>query len=355
MRPRFHPEGDAMPITRWTYMATPDFPLEVLAENYLAHLEGNGRSPHTIAGFRRVLTSFRLLLAEKGEAGTKEDFCPEAVAAYRAHLIGRKYALSSVRFYVQVLKAWSAYLTEEQIYRTDPLARRGLLPKIPKPLPKFLTEEERERIVTYLGGPDPTNARNLAIFCLFLDTGLRVSELAAIKVSDVHWRRNEIKVWGKGSKERRVGFGKKTARCLRAYVDFHRRRVAELDVSEDRLFLCHGGHSHGGGETIGEPLSAHGIKLLFQRLSAKLGIRLHPHKLRHTFSTDFLKNGGSVADLQRILGHESPQMSLYYAHVTNTDAVEKQKSNGVVDRQLRRRKWWAHAIRMYSRRRRAST
>lgn len=142
-----------MPINRWTDLANVDFPLEVLADNYLAHLEGNGRSPHTLAGFRRVPQSFRAFLADKGELGTKEDLCPEAVAAYRAHLIGRKYALSSVRTHVQALKSWSAYLTEEQIYRTDPLARRGLLPKIPKPLPKFLTEEERERVLAHFGGP----------------------------------------------------------------------------------------------------------------------------------------------------------------------------------------------------------
>jgi hypothetical protein len=113
-----------MPITRWTDMAKLGFPLEVLAENYLAHLEGNGRSPHTLTGFRRVLNAFQALLLAKGESGTKEDLCPEAVAAYRAHLIAKKYALSSVRFYVQVLKAWSAYLTEEQVYRTDPLPGR---------------------------------------------------------------------------------------------------------------------------------------------------------------------------------------------------------------------------------------
>jgi site-specific recombinase XerD len=116
------------------------------------------------------------------------------------------------------------------------------------------------------------------------------------------------------------------------YVDFHRRRVEEVVVSEDHLFLCHGGHSRAVGETIGEPLGTNGIKLVFRRLSNKLGIKLHPHKLRHTFSTDFLNNGGSVADLQWILGHESPQMSLYYARVINTDAVERQKGNSVVDR-----------------------
>ena len=325
-----------MTIVRWTDMAKVNYPLSVLAENYLAHLEGNGRSAHTISGFGRVLKSFQEFVKASGEPGTKESICPEVVAAYRVHLVGKKYALSSIRFFVQVLKAWSAYLTEEGVFRTDPLARRGLLPKIPKPLPKFLTDEERERIVEFFSKPDPTSARNLAIFCLLLDTGLRVSELASIKLSDVDWRRNEIRVWGKGSKERRVGFGRRTARHIRTYVDFHRKRVEDDGVSEDRLFLSHGGHCRDGHESIGEPLSAHGVKLVFRRIEVKLGIEVHPHKLRHTFSTDFLNAGGSVADLQRILGHESPQMSLYYAHITNQDAVERQKTNSVVDRQFKR-------------------
>ena len=105
--------------------------------------------------------------------------------------------------------------------------------------------------------PDPTSARNLAIFCLLVDTGLRVSELASIKLSDVDWRRDEVKVWGKGAKERPVGFGRRTARYLPAYVDFHRRRMEAEGVSEDQLLLCHGGHTR-DGEAIGEPLSATG-------------------------------------------------------------------------------------------------
>jgi integrase/recombinase XerD len=89
---------------------------------------------------------------------------------------------------------------------------------------------------------------------------------------------------------------------------------------------------------VGKPLSDHAIRLIFQRLSKKLGIKLHPHKLRHTFSTGFISGGGSVAHLQRLLGHESPQMSLYYAHVPNGEAVDRQMTNSVVDSQFRRAK-----------------
>ncbi len=325
-----------MAIIRWSDMAKVNYPLSILADNYLAYLKGNGRSPHSVEGFTRVMKLFGQFVSGAGEEETKEALCPEVVAAYRAHLINHKYALSSVRFHVQVLKAWSAYLTEERVFRADPLARRGLLPKVPKPLPKFLAPEDRAAVMANLSQPDPNSARNLAIFCLFLDTGLRVSELASIRVEDVDFRRNEIKVWGKGSKERRVGFGLRTARYLRAYVDFYRGRVERAGVSDGYLFLCHTGHGGDGREAIGAPLSANGVKLVFRRLSKKLGVVMHPHQLRHTFSTDFLNGGGSVADLQRLLGHESPQMSLYYAHITNRDAVERQKSNSVVDRQLRR-------------------
>lgn len=210
------------------------------------------------------------------------------------------------------------------------------MPKLPKGLPKFLTDEERAKIIEHWLEPTATNSRNLAIFLLGLDTGLRVSESAALKLTDVDFRRNEVRVWGKGAKERQAGFGKKTASRVRSYVDFHRRRVADEHLSEDRLFLCHTGHGADGRETIGEPLSEHGIKLIFRRLSAKLDIHVTPHMLRHTFAHDFLANGGSVADLQRLLGHESPETSLWYARVFNGDALERQKANSVVDKQFQR-------------------
>jgi len=149
-----------MAIARWTEMAKISYPLSMLADNYLAYLDGNGRSKHTIANFRRVLKSFQVFVAAAGEAGIKDDLCPEVVAAYRSHLVERAYALSSVRVYVQVLKAWTAYLTEERVFRTDPLSRRGLLPKIPNPLPKFLSVEDRDRVAVHLTRPDATSAQS---------------------------------------------------------------------------------------------------------------------------------------------------------------------------------------------------
>lgn len=145
-----------------------------------------------------------------------------------------------------------------------------------------------------------------------------------------------IRVRGKGAKERHVAFGRITRQRLRHYIEYHRQALVEGNAGEDenRVFLCHGGVNSAKGSQvcIGTPLSAHGIQQVFYRLQHKLGIAVSAHRFRHTFSAEFLKAGGTVADLQSLLGHETPDMSLRYAQVFNSDAVDRQRSNSVVDR-----------------------
>lgn len=325
-----------MPIVRWT-TASKDLPLSVLADNYIRYLVANGRSPHSIANAKRVMDRFQRFLLDEGEQGIRDDLCVEAVRAYKARLIADGLALSSVRTHVQVLKAWAARLTEDGIFATDPLMRRDLLPRVPKRLPRVLSEGERDALLRGLDGPGATAARDRAIVCLLLDTGIRVSECATIMVRDVDMRRFEVVVTGKGNKQRKVGFGRTTARHLRTYIEYYRRRVADDVVSQGRLFLAHGGHGRDGRSTIGEPLTAHGVQQVIKRLAARTGVDVSCHTCRHTWATDFAKSGaGSVSDLQNLLGHESPTMALYYVHVANPDSVERQKQASLVDRGRRR-------------------
>lgn len=295
---------------------------------------GNYKSPYSIANAKLVLARFRRFVAEAGELGAAKDLCVEVALAYRAHLRNEGYAISSVRTHVQVLRAWSACLAQEGVFKIDPLKKRGLLPKLPKRVPRILADDDLNRVLALLKRPDPSNARNLAIFTLFYDTGIRVSELAGIKLADLDLRNRRVKVLGKGDKERWVGFGKKTAAYVEAYKNYHRRRVADDDgVSQGYLFLCHTGHGKDGRDTAGEPLTASGIKQVMRRIAGKLGIKLHCHLLRHTWATEFARNNaGSVADLKGLLGHESETMALYYAHSVNADAVEKQKTSSPLDR-----------------------
>src|SRR5579885_423691 len=112
------------------------YSLEFLAESYIADLASRNSSEHTLQGFTRVLHRFRNYVQETGRPTTQNAICPETIRTFQSDLYRKKYKASSVRFYTQVLKAWSAHLCTEGVFRSDPLAGRGLLPRIPKMLPK---------------------------------------------------------------------------------------------------------------------------------------------------------------------------------------------------------------------------
>lgn len=326
-----------MPILRWRDAAG-DTSLEILKEQYLDELAGSGRSEHTTENFSRIIARYIRFLKESGERAVGDDLCVETVTAYRIHLVKSGMKMSSAKTHLQAIKAWASFLTGRGLYSTNPLASPNLLPKVPKALPKYLTEDERAIILDALREPTASNVRDKAIVCLGLDTGARVNEMAQITLGDIDFKNCEVKLKGKGGKERQVGFGRTTASWLKLYVTSYRRRVEDPAISDGRLFLCHTGHGKDGRNSIGEPLSRHGIQQVFDRISNRTGIHVTPHMLRHTFAHDFLANGGSVADLATLLGHGSEQQALWYAKVFNFEAVNRQKNNSVVDRQMQKRR-----------------
>ncbi len=163
--------------------------------------------------------------------------------------------------------------------------------------------------------------RNRAIFWLFYDTGIRVSELCSLRVGDVDRKHGMITVKGKGSKERRIALGTTCLRNLLHYLDRHRPDKEELaewgSAGEDHLFLS---------ETR-TPLTKNGIELLFKRVRERAGItdkRISPHILRHTFAIRYLVLGNDPFSLQELLGHEDITTVKYYMHM-NDETVQAQK------------------------------
>ncbi len=311
--------------------------LAFLVDQYLTELMVNNKSPHTVKNFSRVLREFQQFVQSTGGPDSGEAISPGIVREFQKHLReNKKNRPSSVRSKIQVLKAWTAYLTRAGVFRRDPLAGHRLLPTAGRQLPRSLDPDDLQRVGDSFDSATAIGARNLAIVSLLIDTGVRVSELAALTLADIDFQRCLIKVRGKGAKERYVAFGRITRQRLRHYIDYHRQALVEGNAGEDenRVFLCHGGVNPAKGSRvcIGTPLSAHGIQQVFGRLQHKLGISVSAHRFRHTFSAEFLKAGGTVADLQSLLGHETPAMSLRYAQVFNSDAVNRQRSNSIVDR-----------------------
>ena len=209
---------------------------------------------------------------------------------------------TTVNTYSRVVKTFFAWLSEERIIAENRLA--GIpAPRKPKTIPKVYREKELLAVSAAV-----TGLRDRAIYELFLDSGIRLKELSTLKIGDMDIEEGSAKIIGKGGKERFVYFSPPVAESLRACVKESRRDAAKNDA----LFVT----------STGGPLKARGIQTMLYRLGEKAGLkeRLSPHKLRHTFATLSLKNGGNLEYIKKILGHSDIKTtSEAYLNVADED------------------------------------
>lgn len=214
----------------------------------------------------------------------------------------------TVGTYVSVVKAFFNWCVDEDLLVNSPAARLSK-PKAPKKVVTAFTPEHLERMLGACDTETPIGFRNYVMLLLLLDTGIRVSELCGLRVSDVHPR--YIKVLGKGMREREIGMHPEVSKLLWKYIN--RDRVL-FGVESDRVFLGLRG-----------PLTIAGVEAIFAVVKARAGIadmRVSPHVMRHTFSKLYLKNGGDLFKLSRELGHSSVQItgSTYLGDFKSSDA-----------------------------------
>jgi len=198
---------------------------------------------------------------------------------------GKHLSGTSINTYVRGVKSFWSWLKREGIIKNNPLASVPA-PKIPKKLPKILTEDELIRVLKIASRDD----RDYAIISLLLDSGIRLGELTRLTPDDVS-NDGRVKVFGKGSKERYAFISEKTWVAIVMYLCDSRPKP----VAENRLFLTSDGY----------PLNNNRVQKILERIGKKAGIsqRLSPHKLRHTFATSLLEKGANIKLVQALLGH----------------------------------------------------
>jgi integrase/recombinase XerC len=194
------------------------------------------------------------------------------------------------------------------IVETDPTI--GVpTPKKEKKLPKFLREEQVEMLMNCPDCDKPEGLRDRAIMELLYATGLRVSELVGLKVSDLDGGEMEFRVVGKGSKERVVLLGRAAREALNDYIDGGRRELASrAKTGSSALFL-----NYRGG-----PLTDRSVRRVIDRYIEEVSesLKISPHTLRHTFATHLLSHGADLRSVQELLGHSSVATTQIYTHVT---------------------------------------
>jgi integrase/recombinase XerC len=254
---------------------------------------------HTRAAYARDVESLRALAGDEPLAKVTRS----QLARYLATLHGRGL---SGRSLARMLSAWRAFfrhqLEVDSSIGEDPCA--GLkAPKSARRLPSALSPDEASRLVT-IGDDDFLGLRDRAIFELAYSSGLRLSELAGLDLTGLDLAGGEVRVLGKGSKERIVPVGTAARDALARWL---RERAALRDVDARALFV---------GQS-GKRLSPRAIELRLAQWAVRQGLtqHVHPHMLRHSFASHVLQSSGDLRAVQEMLGHASIASTQVYTHL----------------------------------------
>jgi len=211
------------------------------------------------------------------------------------------------------LKSFFNYLVFED-YRTDNPMDLIDSPKIGRKLPDTLSEEEINELIENIDLSKPEGERNRAMLETLYGCGLRVSELIGLRLSDLYFEEDFIKVTGKGDKQRFVPISKVNKKYISIYQDEVRVHQKIQREFEDILFL----------NRRGRQLTRAMIFTIIKQLAAKIGLKknISPHTFRHSFATHLLQNGADLRAIQQMLGHESITTTEVYMHVDRTHLAD---------------------------------
>ena len=233
---------------------------------------------------------------------------------YLALLSQAGVAPASLRRKVSTVRSFYRWLRSEEILAADPFF--GVTgPKTPRRLPDILTPADLDRLIAAADGKEPAGQRDRAILELLYAAGLRVSEIATLDAADLDLSDRTVRVRGKGGKERVGVIGEPAARALQRYLRDGRPLLAAVSGSTKgprtpaaALFL-----NRSGGR-----LTSRSVQTLVRKHATKAGlpVEVHPHLLRHSFATHLLDGGADLRVVQELLGHESPNTTQIYTHVT---------------------------------------
>ena len=234
----------------------------------------------------------------------------KTLRGYLAWLTELGYVRHSVSRKLSTLRSFLKWMSSKGIIEGDPLPKRGVM-RVPKKLPRFLSQEQAGRLMDAPDTTKPTGLRDHALLEVIYGAGLRVSEASNLRVTDLNLSTREVRVKGKGSKERVVLLGEVAKSALSLYLRDARPKLAGKG-SGMTLFL----------NRFGGRLSQRSIQEKVRRYSVKAALPsgVHTHTLRHSYATHLLEGGADLRVVQELLGHASPATTQIYTHVTNSQA-----------------------------------
>jgi len=278
-----------------------------LIDRFLDHIAfERGLAENTRAAYETDLLAFAESLQLMGEVSDFSQVTRDHIAAFLAEQRGRRMSVATLARRLVAIKIFFAFLCAEG-HVAENVAEVMAAPRKGRVLPRTLSEAQVSKLLASVSGERPRDVRDRAMLELFYACGMRVSEVAALRVSDVRLPDGVMRCVGKGDKQRAIPLGSEARRWLERYLAQARPAYARGCEAEQGLFLTQ----------RGAPFSRQGIfdMLVKRAQAAQLGEGLSPHVLRHCFATHLLAHGANVRAIQEMLGHADIATTQVYTHV----------------------------------------
>ncbi|WP_280768310.1 site-specific tyrosine recombinase XerD [Salipaludibacillus daqingensis] len=265
-----------------------------------------GLAQNSTKAYERDLSTYISYLENVENVKAFNDVKKSTILYFLHHLNDQGRASSTMSRMLSSIRTFHQFLIREAVVSHDPSLHIEM-PRPDKNLPKILSTTEVDALLEAAKNPTMLGIRNKAMFELLYATGVRVSELCSMKLSDLHLQMGFIRCLGKGNKERIIPIGEIASDALGSYLEESRPTLMKKN-HHDFLFVNH----------HGRPLSRQGFWKVLKQLAkdAKIDKKVTPHTLRHSFATHLLENGADLRAVQEMLGHADISTTQIYTHVT---------------------------------------
>ena len=281
--------------------------LDSFLKEYIYYLKiTKNLAKNTIISYQNDLIDYLDFLDKQYHLSQPDKIVKQHALNYMNHLKRAELSARSIARKLSAIKSFHHYLVTEKLCDENIFISISQ-PKVTNALPVVLNQEEIMRLIDAAKGElNVLDIRNLAMVELAYGSGLRVSELINLRVSDLHLNNSLVKIIGKGSKERIVPLGENAVFAIRKYLVESRPMIHP--EGKDTLFV----------NRSGQKLSRVGFYKIIQKLAlvAKIDKSISPHTLRHSFATHLLENGADLRAVQELLGHEDIMTTENYTHIS---------------------------------------
>ena len=278
-------------------------------ENYL--MFERRMAKNTTSSYIRDLEHYATYLEEERKVYRVDDITKQDIETYLEYLNKNNYTTTSLARKLTAIKNFHKFLLAVNRLPND-VAITLERPKLRKSLPNVLTVDEVDKLLN-INTITPFDYRNKAMLELLYGTGLRISEMLDLKLTDVDFENCVVRCFGKGSKERIVPIGEYIIDSLTNYLTYGRNQLLNKKKVSDYLFL----------NSRGDRISRFSFFKILKKLLREKDIKkdVSPHSLRHSFATHMLENGADLRSIQELLGHSDIATTRIYTHITNKKIV----------------------------------